>query len=54
MRRRIIIRGEQRQDIDLDRLARALLRAAREAAKDAEAQPEPEPLATSVEVPHAS
>lgn len=31
MRREIIVRGEQRKDLDLERLARALLRAAREA-----------------------
>jgi hypothetical protein len=33
MRRRIRVRGKQREDIELERLARALLQAAREAAK---------------------
>lgn len=50
MRRRIIIRGEQRQDIDLDRLARALLAAAREAAKRADTASAEEPVDAGVEV----
>jgi len=33
MRRRIRVRGEQRKDLELERLADALLRAAREASK---------------------
>lgn len=45
MSRRIRVRGDQRKDIELERLAHALLRAAREAAerqKAVEVKPEPE------------
>jgi hypothetical protein len=45
MSRRIRVRGDQRKELELERLAHALLRAAREAAerKDAaEAKPEEE------------
>jgi hypothetical protein len=45
MSRRIRVRGDQREELELTRLAQALLRAAREAAerqKAAEAKPEPE------------
>jgi hypothetical protein len=41
MRRRIIIRGDQREELELERLAHALLRAAREASKTDEAKPAP-------------
>jgi hypothetical protein len=45
MSRRIRVRGDQRKELELERLAHALLRAAREAAereKAAEVKPEPE------------
>jgi hypothetical protein len=45
MSRRIRVRGEQRKELELERLAHALLRAAREAAereKKAEMKPGPE------------
>jgi hypothetical protein len=45
MSRRIRVRGEQRTELELERLAHALLRAAREAAgrqAAAEAKPAPE------------
>ena len=45
MSRRIRVRGEQRKELELERLAHALLRAAREAAelqKAAEVKPVPE------------
>jgi hypothetical protein len=45
MSRRIRVRGDQRKDIELERLAHALLRAAREASehqKAVEVKPEPE------------
>jgi hypothetical protein len=45
MSRRIRIRGDQKEELELTRLAQALLRAAREAAereKAAKAKPEPE------------
>jgi hypothetical protein len=45
MSRRIRVRGDQRKEMELERLAHALLRAAREAAereKASESKPEPE------------
>ena len=45
MRKRVRVRGKQRQDIDLERLAHALLQAAREAQIKAE-----QPKAVSTEV----
>jgi hypothetical protein len=44
MSRRIRVRGDQRKELELERLAHALLRAAREAAERqaAEAKPAPE------------
>jgi hypothetical protein len=43
MSRRIRVRGEQRKELELERLAHALLRAAREAAEREEAAKKPEP-----------
>jgi hypothetical protein len=42
MSRRIRVRGEQRKELELERLAHALLRAAREAAEREEAAKETE------------
>jgi hypothetical protein len=45
MSRRIRVRGDQKKELELERLAQALLRAAREAAerqKAAEVKPKPE------------